>query len=175
MAIVVMCVLAILLRFVPHMPNVVPMAAMALYAGAHMDKRFAAWLPLALYIATDMVVGMHDAVFFTWGSIALISLLGMRMKDMSMRGACGGTLAGTLLFFAISNLGVWLVGFDHAAAVRMYPLTTAGFVACYAAALPFLINSLFGNMIFIAALMSVRSLVRAQSKEERTRFALLFG
>jgi hypothetical protein len=175
MAILIMCVLAIGLRFVPHMPNVVPMAAMALYAGSCMDKRFAAWVPLALYIVTDLIVGMHDAVLFTWGSIMLISLVGMRLPKFSMGTALGGTIAGTLAFFAITNFGVWMVGIDHTAATPMYPHTAAGLVACYVSALPFLVNSLLGNTVFIGALMAVRSLVAAQVKEERTRFAFLLG
>ena len=175
MAVIVMCVVALLLRFVPHMPNAVPMAAMALYAGAFMDKRFAAWLPLALYAATDVVVGMHDVVPFTWGSILLITLLGTGLRGMTKRGAFAGTLAGTLAFFAISNFGVWLVGFDPVVATKMYPLTLGGLIACYTAALPFLLNSLVANMVFIAALMAVRGTVTASVKEEQTRFALLLG
>ena len=51
---------AALLRIVPHPPNFAPVAAMALFAGAHVDdKRIAFLLPLAAMFLSDIALGFH--------------------------------------------------------------------------------------------------------------------
>jgi hypothetical protein len=44
------------------------------------------------------------------------------------------------IFFILSNFGVWLTGV-------YYPKTITGLMECYAAAIPFYKNELFGNML----------------------------
>ena len=54
-------------------------------------------------------------------------------------------VASSVLFFAITNLGVWLKGI-------YYPQTLSGLAACYVAAIPFFQNTIAGD-IFYAALL----------------------
>jgi hypothetical protein len=53
------------------------------------------------------------------------------------------SLAGSTLFFLITNLGVW--AYD-----ALYPRTAAGLLACYTAAIPFFQSSLVGDLIYAA-------------------------
>ncbi len=50
-------------------------------------------------------------------------------------------LGTSLSFWLWTNFGVWLFG-------NLYPKTPHGFYSCYIAALPFLRNSLLGDMIW---------------------------
>ena len=45
----------------------------------------------------------------------------------------------SLLFFIVTNFGVWLTG---------YPKTIEGFVLCYTLAIPFFINAIAGDLFF---------------------------
>jgi hypothetical protein len=55
------------------------------------------------------------------------------------------TLAGSLLFFALSNFGVWM-------GEGLYPKTGEGLLACYVAAIPFLANSVVGDLAYATLL-----------------------
>ena len=52
---------------------------------------------------------------------------------------------GTLLFFLVTNFGVWALG-------TMYPNTFAGLLACYVAAVPFFGNTLLGDAAYTVVL-----------------------
>jgi hypothetical protein len=56
----------------------------------------------------------------------------------------GAVLASSLVFFALSNFGMWASGY--------YPRTWAGLVACYTAALPFFRNTLASDVLYSAVL-----------------------
>ena len=90
------------MRLLPHPPNVTPIAAIALFGGAHFaSKRAALAVPL--------------------------------------------TATGSVLFFVVTNFGVWLVG-------DLYPRTLEGLVACYVAGIPFFRNTLAGDLLYAAVL-----------------------
>jgi len=75
------------------------------------------------------------------------------------------SLFSAVLFFMVSNFGVWLVGW--------YPPTFEGLVQCYVNAIPFFRTSIVANLVYIAALTSVFNLVTAKVENKRIRFALL--
>jgi hypothetical protein len=127
------------MRLLPHPPNVAPMAAIALFGGARFDsKRAALAVPLLAMWLSDVLLGFGvDRVMpFVYGSFALIVVLGRLIRDRRSPLAVGGTaFAGSVLFFVITNFGVWLSG-------DLYPRTAEGLVACYVAAIPFFRNTL---------------------------------
>jgi hypothetical protein len=61
-------------------------------------------------------------------------------------------VSGSLLFFGITNFGVWMSG-------SLYPLTVDGLVACYTMALPFLWKSLAGDLFFVLGFYAVFTVV----------------
>ena len=61
-------------RLVPHLPNVTPLTAIALFGGAYLPRRWAIALPLATVAASDLVLGLHGLIAFTWGGFALTGL-----------------------------------------------------------------------------------------------------
>jgi hypothetical protein len=72
------------------------------------------------------------------------------------------SLAGSLVFFAVSNLGVWLGG-------HLYPHTLAGLAVDYIAGIPFFQATLVGDLIFntlffgVALLLGLSSVRRVTS------------
>ena len=43
------------MRLLPHVPNMAPVAAIAVFAGAYLDKRIVPWVPLAIILYVGSV------------------------------------------------------------------------------------------------------------------------
>ena len=128
--------LAVITRLLPHPPNFTPITGIALFAvKSFADKKLAFLLPLLCMIVTDFFIGFHSIVPFVYLSIIGISFIGYVSKKINSV----TILKSSLLFFIISNFGVWLVG---------YPNSIAGFLACYTMALPFFVNTILGDFFF---------------------------
>jgi len=142
-------VAATAMRLVPHPPNVTPIAAIALFGGAHFaSKRAALAVPLLAMCLSDLLLGfgVHRVMPFVYGSFALSVVLGRLIGDRRSTLAVGGAaVTGSVLFFVITNFGMWLFS-------GFYPRTLGGLEACYVAAIPFFQNTLGGDL-FYATLM----------------------
>ncbi len=142
------------LRLAPHAPNFVPIAAIALFGGATFSDRRAAFLiPLVAMALSDVVLGGLSGVTpFIYASFALITCLGLalRTRGGAVRIA-GASLAGAVLFYLVTNFGVWIAG-------GLYPKTIAGLATCYVAAIPFFWNTLLSDLLYTALLFGIWSL-----------------
>ncbi len=149
-------------RLLPHPPNVTPLAAIALFAGACLPRRLALVIPLAALFLSDLVIGLHDQMPVVYGSFALIVLLGrlLRARRRALPIAAA-TLCGSIFFFAATNFGVWAFG-------SLYPRTFEGLLACYVAALPFFGGTLLGDAFFSAALFGGLALAGRIAPAQRT-------
>src|SRR5437899_383883 len=99
-------------RLIPHPPNFSPITAMALLGGAcFVEKRWAFVVPLAAMLVSDVLLGFHRLMPGVYGSFALIVCLGfwLRSRRAALPIACAA-LAGSLLFFIVTNFGVWALG-----------------------------------------------------------------
>jgi hypothetical protein len=145
LAVMVLAVVAS--RLIPHAPNFTPLAALALFSGASFAGKRAAFLvPLCGLLLSDLVLGFYPISAFVYGSVALITCLGfwLRRRNTVSRLA-GTTLAGALLFFVVTNFGVWVLG-------AWYPRTVAGLGECFVAAIPFLGNTVASDLLYSALL-----------------------
>lgn len=144
-------------RLLPHPPNFAPIAAMALFGGAHFgSKRWAFLVPLGAMLLSDLVIGLHPVLPVVYASFALIVCLGFWLRARRrLLPIAGAALASSLLFFLITNFGVWALG-------SFYAKTPQGLLACYVAAIPFFRNTLLGDAVYTAAMFgSFRLLERA--------------
>lgn len=143
-------------RLIPHPPNFAPIGAMALFGGAcFADRRAAFLVPLAAMFLSDLAIaalrgnlslGLHRLIPVVYGSFALIVCLGFWLRTRrALVPIAGATLATSVLFFVLTNFGVWALG-------SWYPKTWEGLVACYVAAIPFFHNTLLGDAVYATAL-----------------------
>ena len=135
------------LRLVPHPPNFTPIGAMALFSGAYLGRRWLAFAaPLAALVLSDLVLGFYPEVIFVYLSVAAIVLIGRSLwRRKTVLGVGFAALASSVLFFAVTNLGVWLV-------MDYYPKDLGGLVACYVAAIPFFQNTIAGDLFYATVL-----------------------
>ena len=135
-------VLGVLSRIILHIPNFTPVIAIALFSGVYFEKKLALMLPLILLAISDIVIGFHNTMFFTWGSILLIVAIGFWLKQhKNFRTVLATSVGSAVLFFIVSNLGVWIVG-------ELYPLTLAGLQECFVMAVPFFKMTLLSTLIY---------------------------
>ena len=154
-----------LMRFLPHAPNFVPVAAIAVFAGVYLNKRIAMWVPLAIMMISDLIIGLHDVVLYTWGAFLLIGIMNTWLKNRATAGnVFVSTILSAVLFFVITNFGVWLAWYAH---------TWEGFTTCYINAIPFLRNSLLGNIVYAAALFGSYELAKRVLEKKSYRTVLL--
>ena len=125
-------------RFIPHPPNFTSLIALSFYIPAIFGFKY---LPILIisFAITDFFIGFHSTVIFTWGSVILIALLSKYFsKNLFQR--ISGALSGAVIFFLVTNFGVWLVG--------MYQPNFQGLIESYTMGLPFFGYSLISTFIF---------------------------
>ena len=147
-ALVAAIFMAAAMRLLPHPPNFSPIAAMALFSGAYLPNRplaFAA--PFGALVLSDLFLGgFYPGIAFVYASFALTVLIGWAVaRRKTPLNIAGGALASSVLFFILTNFGMWLFS-------GFYPVTWEGLVACYVAAVPFFQNTLAGDLFFTALL-----------------------
>jgi hypothetical protein len=135
------------LRLVPHPPNFSPIDAMALFSGAYLGRRALAFAaPLAALLLSHLVLGFYPGFWVQYLAVALVVLIGiLALGKVSVLRVGGAALAASVIFFLVTNFGVWELG-------TMYPLTLEGLAACYVAAIPFFQNTLAGDLFYSALL-----------------------
>lgn len=152
--------LAILSRFLPHPPNFAPITAIALFGGAYFTNRSLVWLlPIAIMLISDFFLGFHNTILYVYGTFILIALVGLRLYgNVTMSSVISCSLLGSVLFFIITNLGVWLSG-------GYYPMTLEGLTTCYVSAIPFFHYTLAGDLVYSGVLFGAAEYSRRQLPE----------
>ena len=170
-------VLAALSRLLPHPPNFSPVEAVALFGGAYFASR--AWafvVPLVAMLLSDLVLatmlGGDYAGYFgsagmalVYGCIALTTALGLNLRGrVSGARVLGYSLAGSVLFFVVTNFGVF-------AGNPAIPKNVAGLVATYVAGVPFFQWTVLGTLSYSALLFGGFALLRARVPALRAQTA----
>jgi len=66
----------------------------------------------------------------------------------------------SILFFIITNFGIWLLGW--------YPHTTSGLIQCYAMALPFLRDFALSTLVYAAAFFGSYELIASAVRDRKS-------
>ena len=129
-------------RLIPHVPNFAPVGALALVGGTVLGWRLGALLSLSAMALSDLVLGFYPGIEWTWLAVALATGLGYGLRRLPALYRVGfGALGASLIFFIVSNFGVWI-------ASGMYVHTFAGLIQCYAMGLPFLRATVLSDLVF---------------------------
>ena len=142
-------------RFIPHPPNFTSLIALSFYVPVLLGLRF---LPVLIisFAVTDLIIGYHSGTHWTWGSILLIGILSQYFtKSLSWR--LGGALLGAILFFLITNFGVWVSG--------MYGYSLEGIITCYILAIPFFAYTFISTLIFSILIETGYALFKSSRKD----------
>ena len=146
----------VIIRVAEFIPNVAPMTALAVFgAWALRSKRLCFFLPVAAMLVGDVALAVkhmdwgyaiHGTQLAVYGSMlatTYISSLLSRGSSMSARAA--SVVAGSTLFFVVTNFAVW-------AQPGMYAWTLDGLIQCYTMAIPFFRNSFIADIAYSCAM-----------------------
>ncbi len=169
-ALVLVATLSRIVNAETHWYNFGPMVAISLFSGAILNnKAYAYILPLASYLLSDIYLQVvhHNGFygisqFFVYGGMALVVLLGTFMRKTNALKVLGFSIGGSLLFWLISNFGVFVSGY--------YGLNLNGLATTYLAALPFykqdgvstglFFNAIIGDLVFSGILFGAYALLK---------------
>ena len=156
----------ILLRFIPHTANFTPVAAIALFAGVYLNKKQALIVPLLLMIISDIFLGMHNVVIFTWGSFVLVTLIGFWARNhKTFKGIVSTSVVSSFLFYVVTNFGVWAMGW--------YPQTAKGLLDCYILGLPFLRTFTVATLVYTVVFFGVYEFIARRVRDTKLAKVLL--
>jgi hypothetical protein len=139
--IVITILSAAFFRLVPHMPNFTPIAAIALFGGAYLSKKYIAYLiPLTALFLTDMIIGFHSTMWAVYLGFAITVYIGTKLSANSKPlPVIGASLLSSTIFYIITNFGSWLA---------FYPHNIQGLMDCYILAIPFFNNGIVGDLFY---------------------------
>jgi len=155
-------VLGVVLRFAPHFPNFAPIAAIALFGGVYLNKKYALIIPIVAMAISDYFIGFYDiklmlGVYLSFVLVGVVGLIIKKKKNIFT--VIGGSVLGSVLFFLITNFSVW-------AFYNWYPHTLSGLSQCFLMAVPFFRNTLLGDLFYVAVLFGVYELITARARRK---------
>lgn len=133
--------LGVIARLIPHAPNFSPIGGLALFSGANFKNKFSFLIPILAMLISDIFLGFHKTIPYVYLSFIIIFLIGRNMKFNKWQTLLSASLVSSVLFFLITNFGVWLN-------FNMYPKTIDGLVQCYVMGIPFFRNTLISDLFY---------------------------
>ena len=143
-------------RVFAPIPNFTPLGAVALLGGAIFTRKWMAFFVpiLALWLSNlflnnliyqasyDGFVLFGDSFLSVAVCMILIAIIGRKfVKPGSVKSLLGSAIAASLIFYLVTNFAVWMSG-------TMYPTSFFGLLLSYFAGLPFLLNSILGDLFY---------------------------
>lgn len=142
-------------RLIPHPPNFTSLIALSFYVPAFLGFKFI-YFVLISFIITDVIIGFHETLLFTWSSVLLIGAISKYFfHSISTRFA--GAFISAFIFFIITNFGVWTTG--------MYNYNLEGLITSYTMALPFFGYSIISTLILSVFIETIYKLSTSKIKK----------
>ena len=116
-------------------------------------------MPLAIMLVSDLIIGLHGLMFWTYGSIFLITLFSYQYIKKKFINVIKLSLVSPILFFIVTNFGVWLTS-------TTYSSDLSGLMTSYTMGLPFLANSLISTILFSSCFYAIYYSFTRQSELE---------
>ena len=159
-------IVAALMRLVPHPMNMTPIGALGLFSGAQLNNRWTYAVPLIALLLGDLWLGFYDAtvmvaVYFGFLMTAVVGRL-LLAKQRNAPRYTAAVIIGALVFYLISNLGMWY---------SYWPRTATGLLSCYIEGLPFLLRSLIGDALYTGLLFGGFEWLNKSSAESQHAYS----
>jgi hypothetical protein len=166
--ILILLVIGIGSRLVPHYPNFTAVIAVSLFGAAFAGRRSVAIvIPFLIMLFSDIILNnlvyarlypetydnfvfLYRGALWSYAAFGLVVMMGYALfrNGVNMKKVFFGALGSSTVFFLLSNFGVW-------ASSAAYPVNFAGLITCYVAGLPFLINQVLGDLFFSLTLFGI--------------------
>ena len=160
--------------------NFSPLAAIALCGAVYLPRRVAFVFPLAALLLSDLLINARYGVALVtpemlprYGALGLIAGLGWMLRNTPRLGwMLAGSVAGSVMFFLVTNTGSWLAEPRYAKNVAgLIQALTTGLPGVHPTTLEFFRNTLVSDVVFTALFVGCMALqhwlARAATLRER--------
>ena len=162
---ILLILLLTLSRLIPHPPNFTPIIAVAIISGYFFKNINLSLLTLLIaMLISDLFIGFYGNVIFVYASLLLITFIFHKISNkINFINLFIYGFAGSLIFFVVSNFGVWALGSPGVYDIA-YEKNLSGLFQCYILAIPFFGNTFLSTLIFsYPAIFIYRSLTARSS------------
>ena len=130
-------------RLIPHPPNFTPLITVAIMSSYFFKNIYLSFFVILIsMVLGDIFIGFYNNMFFVYLSLLLISYTFFKIiKKMNYKNLFVYALIGSLIFYLISNFGVWILG-------NLYDKNFNGLIECYIMAIPFLKNTIISTIFY---------------------------
>ncbi|MBI3231646.1 MAG: hypothetical protein HYZ51_01020 [Candidatus Doudnabacteria bacterium] len=161
-------ILAIISRFIPHVPNFAPITAIAIFAGAHLPWKKAFGMTLAARLVSDIFLGLFSwplmiAVYSSHLAGIILGLWIKRSQNHRWMKIAGSSLIASAIFFLITNLAFLYTNYPH---------NLSGIIQAYINGLPFLRGTLMGDIVYTSALFGGYEIVKVWMRRQHSSQSL---
>ena len=145
-----------LARLIPHPPNFTPIIAVAILSGYFFKNIYLSFATLLIaMLLADAFIGFYNHMLFVYLSLFLIAFVFYKISEkINFKNLFVYGFVGSLIFFIISNFGVWALGSPGVYDVA-YEKSLSGLVECYILALPFFGNTFLSTLVFSYPVMFI--------------------
>ncbi|MBC8342934.1 MAG: hypothetical protein ISR55_04040 [Bacteroidetes bacterium] len=133
-------------RFFIEIPNFTAIGAIALFSGAYLsNKKLAIVIPVLILFVSDLILGLHKTMLFVYIPFLLIIFMGFYLQNnRKPLIILGASLLGSIVFYLISNFGVWVTGMGYSPVLSQV----------YVDGIPFFRNMIAADLAFNAILFT---------------------
>ena len=146
----VMVLLAALTRVLPHLPNVTPTVAFAIFGGCYFSSKRQAFIVVVLSMfISDAILGFHTEMWAIYLALGLLIWIGSSLQEcIRISTVIFASFLGSCIFYLVTNFGVW-------ATSGLYPRNLTGFISSYIAGIQFFGYSFVGDLFFVGVLFGL--------------------
>jgi len=136
-------------RLIPHPPNFTPIIAVAIVSSYFFKNINLSFIVLlAAMLISDLFIGFYENFIFVYVSLLLITFAFNKIsRKINFKNLFIYSFAGSLIFFIVSNFGVWVLGSPGVNDIA-YEKSLSGLIQCYILAIPFFGNTFISTLIF---------------------------
>ena len=144
-------------RLLPHPPNFTPIVAVAIMSGYFFKNiKFSFVVLLIAMLLVDVFLGFYKHMLFVYLSLFLIVFVFFKISyKINFKNLFIFGFLGSLIFYLVSNFGVWASGVISPITNLPYEKNLNGLISCYFLAIPFFKNTLFSTIVFSYAVFLV--------------------
>lgn len=141
-------IFAVIMRLIPHWPNFTPVAAIAIFGGAFINRKALAFvLPVIAMLVSDLIIGFHTTMIAVYAGMIAAVAIGMTLRNRMKAGSIlFASLTSSVVFFIITNFAAWATG------LMPYSRDISGLLQAYIAGLPFFNTSILGDLFYTTVL-----------------------
>ena len=149
----------VLSRLIPHPPNFTPIVAVAIMSGYLFKNIYLSFATLLVsMLVADAFIGFYENIFFVYLSLLFLVYIFYKLgRKINLKNLFLYSFTGSILFFIITNFGVWSLGSPGLDNVP-YEKNLQGLIKCYILAIPFIKNTVLSTLTFSYSILLVNTL-----------------